>query len=70
MISISYIYTWRVVTVPGTGKFAVIKYLSSFRNYMTNFIHLLSHISILLPLFKADHNIHARLHDSSIGCRN
>jgi len=26
---------------------------------MTNFSHWMSHISILLPFFKADHNIHA-----------
>jgi hypothetical protein len=49
---------WRVVTVLGTGTFAVFKCLSSLRNYMTNFIHWLSHISTLLPFFKADHNIH------------
>lgn len=57
----SCMYTWRVVTVPCTGTFAVFKYLSV--NYMTNFVHLLSHISLLLPFFKADQNIHARLHD-------
>jgi hypothetical protein len=45
----SYIHTWQVVTVPGTGTFVVFKYISSLRNYMTNFIQLLSHISIVLP---------------------
>jgi len=70
IISMSYIYTWRVVTVPGTRTFTVFKYLWSLRNYMTNFIHLLSHISILLPFFKEDHNTHARLHDTSIGWCN
>ena len=41
--------------MPGAGTFAVY----NLRSYMTNFINWLSHISISLPFFKADHNIHA-----------